>query len=95
MRQEMIFNVGQNNYVVGKHYFQKKQKRKPKKKKKTVNINKIDIKKIVLSNKASYGKKSATKYYIGDLSDDFRPLCIIIKEIKLYTDRVNILADNK
>ena len=95
MRQEMIFNVGHNNYVVGKHYFQKNKKEKQKKKQKTININEIDIKKIVLSNKASYGKKSPTKYYIGYLSDDFRPLCIIIKEIKLYTDRVNILADNK
>ena len=49
----------------------------------------------MLSNKASYGKQGANKYYIGYLRDDFRPLCIIIKEIILYTDHMNILADNK
>ena len=42
----------------------------------------------MLSNKAPYGKQGANKYYIGYLSNDFRPLCIIIKEIKLYTDHM-------
>ena len=32
---------------------------------------------------------------IGYLSSDIRPLCIIIKEIKSYTDHMNILANNK
>ena len=49
----------------------------------------------MLSNKAPYGKQGANKHYIGYISNDFRPLCIIIKEIKLYTDHMNILADNK
>ena len=54
------------------------------------------LKKIVLSNKVlSYGKHGANKYYVGYLSDGFRPLCIIIKEIKLYTNHINILANNK
>ena len=42
----------------------------------------------MLSNKVPYGKQGANKYYIGYLSNDFRPLCIIIKEIKLYTDHM-------
>ena len=47
------------------------------------------------SNKVSYGKHGANKYYIGYLSGSFRPLCIIITEIKLYTDHLNILANSK
>ena len=49
----------------------------------------------MLSNKASYGKHGANKYYIRYLSGGFRPLCIIIKDTKLYTNHMNILADNK
>ena len=32
------------------------------------------------------------KYYIVYLSGDFGPLHIIIRNIKLYTDRMNVLA---
>ena len=49
----------------------------------------------MLSNKASYGKHGANKYDIGYISGGFRPPCIIIKEIKLYTDHMNILTNNK
>ena len=42
--------------------------------KKTVNINEVDIKNITLSNKVSYGKQGANKYYIGCLGCGFRPL---------------------
>ena len=49
----------------------------------------------MLFNKVSYGKQGANRYYIGYLSDDFRSVCIIIKERKLYTDHMNILANNK
>ena len=38
MRQEMIFNVGHNNYVVGKHYFQKNKKENKENKKQLILI---------------------------------------------------------
>ena len=47
--------------------------------KKIKNINDVDIEKIVLSNKTSYGKHGANKYYISYLSDGFKPFCINIK----------------
>ena len=79
---------GHNNYSIDKYYFQKK--------KKTININEVDTEKIVFSNKTPYGKEGANKYYIGYVgSTGFRPLHIIIKDIKLYTNRINVLADNK
>ena len=49
----------------------------------------------MLSTKVSYGKQEANKYYIRHFHDDFRPLQIIIKEIKLYTDYMNILANKE
>ena len=49
MRQELLFNIRQNNYTVGMHYF--KANKKP------VTINDIDTNKIVSSNKISYGKQ--------------------------------------
>ena len=49
----------------------------------------------MLPNKTPYGKQGYNKYYIGFLGGDFIPLCIIIKEVKLYNDHSNILANNK
>ena len=49
----------------------------------------------MLSDKASYGEAGANKYYIGyEGSTGFRPLHIIIKNIKLHTDRINVLAND-
>ena len=59
MRQSLTFN----NYSVDKYLFQKK--------KKLTNINKIDIKKTVLSNEVPYGKPGAYKYYVGYLHSSF------------------------
>ena len=87
MRQELVLNIKHKNYTADMHYF--------KTNKKLSNVNDVDTNKIVLSNKLSYGKQGANKYYIGYLSGGFKPLCIIIKEIKLYTDHMNILAINK
>ena len=47
----------------------------------------------MLSNKAPHGEYGANKYYIAYLSSGFRPLHIIIKNIKLYTDHMNVLAN--
>ena len=43
MKKELVFNIKHNNYTVGMHYF--KTNKKP------ININEVDTKKIVLSNK--------------------------------------------
>ena len=52
------------------------------------------MKKIVLSNKTPNGEQGANKYYIAYLSSGLRPLHIIIKNIKLYTDCMNVLAND-
>ena len=84
----MIFNNGHNNYSIDKYYWQKD--------KKLININEIDTEKIVLSNVTPYGKKGANKYYIEYAgSTGFGPIHIIIKKVKLYTNHMNVLADNK
>ena len=87
MNEELVFKIQHKNHNVDKYYFPND--------KKPININEVDTKKMVLSNKAPHGDKSAIKYYIGYLSGGFRPLCIIIKDIKLYTNHKNILANNK
>ena len=49
----------------------------------------------MLSNKTPYDEEGANKYYIGYVgSTSFRSLHIIIKNIKLYTDDMNVLANN-
>ena len=52
------------------------------------------IDKIVLSNKTPYGEQGANKYYIAYFNGGLRPLHIIIKDIKLYTNHMNILVDD-
>ena len=86
MRKELVVNNGHNNYSIRKYYFQKD--------KIPININEVDTDKIVLSNKIPYGEKGRTKYYIGYLSGSFRPLGIAIKNTKLHTNNMNILANN-
>ena len=58
-----------------------------------ININEVDIKKIVLSNKTPYGKQGANKYYAGYLSGDFRPLNNVIRNTELCTNNANILTN--
>ena len=87
MRKELVFNNGYNNYTEDKYCFQKD--------KKPVTINEVDTKKIVLSNKTPYDEEGANKYYIGYVgSTSFRSLHVIIKNLKLYTDEMNVLANN-
>ena len=45
-----------------------------------------------MSNKTAYGKQGANNYYIAYLN--LRPLHIIIKNIKLYTSDMNLLAND-
>ena len=50
----------------------------------------------MLSNKIPYGEHSAKKFYIAYLSGGFKPFYITIKNKKLYTNDMNVLAnDNK
>ena len=86
MIKELVFNNEYNNYIIDKYYFQKD--------KNSININEVDTKKIVLSNKTPHGKKSANKYYIAYFSSGFRPLHIIIQNIKMYTARMSVLAND-
>ena len=86
MKKELAFNNGHNNYIIGKYYFQKDKNR--------INVNELDTEKIVLSNKTPQSEYGANKYYIAYLIGGFRPLHIIIKNIKLYTDRMNVLAND-
>ena len=63
--------------------------------KKPININKVDTQKIVLFDKTPNGEEGANKYYIGYVrSTGFRPLHIIIKNIRLYTNHMNVLAND-
>ena len=82
----MVFKIRHNNYTKNKYYFQKD--------KKPININDADTKEIVLSNKIPYGEQGANKYYIAYLNDGLRPLDIIIKNIKLYTDHMDVLTND-
>ena len=49
MREELVFKIQDNNYTEDKYYLQKD-------KKKPININEVDTKNIVLSNKIPYGE---------------------------------------
>ena len=57
MRKELVFNKKHNNYIIDKRYFQKD--------KNPININEVDIEKIVSSNKTPYSEYGANKYYIA------------------------------
>ena len=56
MRQRLLFKIDDKVYERNKYSFQKD--------KKPININDVDIEKIVLSNKTPYGKRGANKYYV-------------------------------
>ena len=86
MRQKLIFKINSKEYEKDKYLFQND--------KELVNINDVDIKKIVLSNKTPYGRHGTSKYYSAYLSKVFKPFCINIKNIKFYTNRMDVLTNN-
>ena len=52
------------------------------KNKKLFNIHDIDVNKILVSKKESYGTKNSIKYFIGYNDDeDIRPLCIKLNQL--------------
>ena len=86
MRKELVLKIMHNNYTKDKNYFQKDEK--------PISINEVNIDKIVLSNKRPYGEQGANKYYIAYSNGGLRPLHIIIKDLKLYTNHMNVLAND-
>ena len=56
------------------------------KNKKLFNLNDVDVNKILVSKKESYGTKNSLKYFIGYNDDDdvIRPLCIILPQMIGY-----------
>ena len=49
----------------------------------------------MLSSNIPYGEHGANKYYIAYLSGGFKPLHnIIIRDIKLYTNHMNVLGND-
>ena len=55
------------------------------KNKKLFNIHDLDVNKILVSKKESYGPKNSLKYFIGYNDDDIiRPLCIKLLEMVGY-----------
>ena len=54
------------------------------KNKKLFKIQDLDVNKILLSQKESYGTKNSLKYFIGYNDDVIRPLCIKLPQIIGY-----------
>ena len=54
------------------------------KNKKLFNINDLDVNKILVSKKESYGTKKSLKYFIGYNDDVIRPLCIKLPQMIGY-----------
>ena len=55
------------------------------KNKKVFQIDEIDVDKILVSKKESYGTKNALKYFIGYNDDDvIRPLCVRLSQMTGY-----------
>ena len=88
MAKELVLESKIKTITITSIYFKTINKNEP------ININEIDTDKIVLSDKISYGEHGFNKYYIGYLSDSFKPLYITIKNIKLYTNYMNVLAND-
>ena len=89
--KEVILNRSKDYYKNNKEVLRKRVRKD--KKNKPININEVDTKKILLSNKIPYGEHGTNKYYIAYLNGGFKPLHIIIKDIKLYTNHMNVLAN--
>ena len=61
------------------------------KNKKLFNIHHLDVNKIVLSEKVSYGTKTSLKYFIGYNGDDaIRPSCIKLPQMIGYVKNFDI-----
>ena len=73
--------------IFGKKYFNKNVSHRCKE---PITTDKVDIRKIVLSKKDSYGNKGAFKYFIGYISNPgIISLCIILPQMNEYVKCVN------
>ena len=60
------------------------------KNKKLFNLNDIDVNKMLVSKKESYGTKNSLKYFIGcNDSDVIRPLCIVLPQMIGYVKHID------
>ena len=60
------------------------------KNKKLFSLNDIDVNKILVSKKESYGTKNSLKYFIGyNDGDVIRPLCILLPQMIGYVKHFN------
>ena len=84
MRLKVILKINSKGYEKDKYSFQNDNF--------MININNVDIKKIVLSTKKPYGNKGANKYYVGYLNDGSKQLNIVIKDTELCANNMHILA---
>ena len=67
-------SINSEDTNINKSYFYKN--------KKLFNIHDLDVNKILVSKKESYGTKNSLKYFIGYNDDDvFKPLCIKLPQI--------------
>ena len=61
-----------------------------KKKKKKININDIDVNKILVSKKEKYGKYNSFKYFIGYNDNDvIKPLYLELSQMTGYINKFN------
>ena len=82
----MVSKIKNKNYCINKYLFEND--------KKLININKVDTKQIVLSDKATHGEHGANKNYTGYLNGGFKPLYSFIKDTELYIDNTNVLSND-
>ena len=63
------------------------------KNKKLFSLNGIDVNKILVPKKESYGRKSSLKYFIGyNDGDVIRPLCILLPQMIGYVKVIVIVG---
>ena len=69
--ENKVFNFGK--YYLNKNFFHKH--------KHLIDIDKVDIDKIAISSKDSYGKKGSFKFFIGYITNYIKPLCIKLPQM--------------
>ena len=86
MRQKLVFKTNSKEYEKDNYSFKNANF--------MININNVDIKKLVQSTKTSYVNKGANKYYVEYLNDGCKQLNIFIKDNELCANNMHILPDS-
>ena len=85
-----FFTVYKNECKKHKFWRQKNQKSDFYKNKKIEKIDDIDVNKILVSKKESYGTKNSFKYFIGYNDNNvIRPLCIRLPQMTGYAKKID------